>query len=656
MMNIGKEMSGKSVLKDITNKQGTAEQVDKRVSLKKRKIALTPSTSNLQEPKFTLPKAPRIKNCSNVADKDEIVITGDELIQDRIKKFEFFYNEQINEKNQQLTSFNNDFLNLKEKYEELNNEINILRNSIKIFKEKIFELEMEINDLIQLIANQNIKNLNYFQKNEKILKLEFKKFEYDLIKEYDNLKQKLDEEYNNLLKDYKDNKIESEIEIFKKNLQKIKLEKDKVLIYLQKQEANYEKIFEIKIKEKEELLLTLQINQNNNKNEKCLKLMKEISSLNDIKNEKKFKIEHLTKILDNYNGKINLVKDSNQKLIKNFEKLNNENLLIEDKLNKANSTLCETKKFYNEKLDKLNLDSFKNQNFLYQIQELNGKLRVYVNINKNDNNGRVINIISDEEQVGKDAVSLSHELFKFDKIYNSESPENIDMANDLCCIIKNSLLNSTAASFIVMGENYNNHNNCLFNQMLIKSVDILQNKKTNFTSSDGKILNIIKLELQSIIISNNNNKDRFNNNHPIIHDFSSLSTLNSKKLVIESLPALKEVLLLEKTLENEDTIILRRLTITTVKDKNDIHIKTCLNFTNLSSFMFQKNQLKLIITDQLSSTNNAQHTLIRTLYKHSKTLSILNLNNISDSEMCDWLRFGQELNDINSPCAKDCIE
>ena len=302
----------------------------------------------------------------------------------------YVFHKGLNENDENnITDFFVDFSKFKLENERFKNEVNL-------FKKELEDNKILINDLKLKNENLNVNNLNLKEENEK--KNEFinnlNLDNQNLKKEINDLNYKINnlisqnEELNNHLNDYKNLNKEKEIKIeenlkliveLKKELENKKNEEEKLFLLKEeiektkinlKEERNLKddlekQLIETKI-ENENLNQTLK-NLGNNKDDLSYTL-KNIKDKFNITLNYQNEIEQLTSCIQIREKELKETILDYNKLNNNYLKLQNENCLIQNKLNK----ILETNKSLNEcndnlkeeinKYKKRNLFNFNNKN------------------------------------------------------------------------------------------------------------------------------------------------------------------------------------------------------------------------------------------------------------------------------------------------------
>lgn len=273
---------------------------------------------------------------------------------------------KINKQKQQIDTLNNNLEKYKKKIEELNNKhTENINNLKKSYNNKISKLdnnnkllEDEYNDKIKKLTNEidNVKN----ELNDKHTQIE----DYDKtiqqlninIKNHDNrvseIENKYKDEIEKLNEKIKNNDmVDENTKELNSILEKIKNEKDNMMIQLESLQQDYDEKIKISEQYKEDIK-KLEIDKsklidsyNEKINDEKTKLSNKITKLKNDKNQLVQNYENDKKILiENYENEIELYKKTSDKDIDNK---------IDDKFNKIIQLFQQERDYNNRKIDRL---------------------------------------------------------------------------------------------------------------------------------------------------------------------------------------------------------------------------------------------------------------------------------------------------------------
>ena len=313
------------------------------------------------------------------------------------------YNNMLDNKNNILNNRNN---NLSTRIHQINNN----KENKRIENEN--EL-MNQNELNKIIHNKNNGQENMiYQLNQEInkLKMDNKNKDNEIIM----LKNYINEEYQNSI-----NQLQNEIKRLQNENKEIREENTKL-----KNELNNNKIFINKLenekKKKENIIKSLEINNNNKKEEFENMLKEKENEINNIK----------IKLNKNIEKEENILKDNEilkEKNLKIQSELNNQIILNENYLNKINKLEIELKELTNHKIKRIKIKKD------IELSKVLRKQNSDLNINKNELKEEINKMNNNTHKVKKNNFNkinnntILEDNISLNNIYDYSSNQNINI-------------------------------------------------------------------------------------------------------------------------------------------------------------------------------------------------------------------------------------
>lgn len=496
--------------------------------------------------------------------------------------------------NNEKLKINEDSKNLKNIINNLDIEINLInleiansRNNLKKIEEyELKKFRIENNEIL-------IKNKEYFNDLKLKFESEFKKY-----KEFEN--NKFNDDFINL-----ENKIK--LKLNERNLIYDEINK-KLLIKKLEFDNKINELFKFQEDENNKLLLNFEskLNETN-------QLKQDFNNLNLKLNDLKIGINSTEKLLNIENDIKNNSNLEMNELLKELENLSNKDLEISNKL------ILISKNYENVKNlnDLSNLKIQKEKNLKRRIQnsieEINGKLRTYVNIEQN---------IEVENEIEFDLIKIDEDIFKFNKIFKNE--KNNEIINETLTLTENILKNINLS---IMVFNFNDE---LFKDLI--------NSTLNFWKLRINIEKFKPFEFKFTFQIFELKNDKFTN--LITNDDVDINNLNESEH--QPIQSLENSL---NSIKSKNPIFVNLIS---TKSNDENSIKSTCSFIKLSKDTIIDEEFKEILKNLNNDHKNLLLNHLKSIYKNTKTLSLININ-ANDVKL---LKIAQFINSIDSPIKK----